>query len=146
MVSLSLMPGCRWDMRCWYEDLLAAGCHMVRLVGLAEGAAVGRGKLRAAASWGWLASALRRGTSARKAPLQQRAAGEQVKGVGRARAGQAGGGCGALGPRLLLPCYVTQPGCSNLLCMSMEGGSEAGMPLARAGANLDGRHALAGAA
>ncbi len=105
--------------------LLRTGRGMVRLVGLARGTAEGRGDARAAESWERLLAA-----------CGELAAGE---GTGGADAGEDDRDLPAIAALLPPPCDVSVlPWCSNPLCTSLEGDSEAGLQLVACGGRCGG--------
>ncbi len=111
-------------------ELLQLGyTWMVRLARLAQGAAEGRGDERAAGSWGRLLGTCRSVGLGGQGRDQKGAAGR------RAGAGQADD---VLAPLLAPPCNRVLPGCSNPLCVSLEGASEAGMQLVACGGRCGG--------
>ncbi len=105
--------------------LQRSGRRMVRLAGLARGAAEGRGDVRAAESWGRLLAA---------------SAG-MAEGEGGQGEEDADEGLAQLAPLLPPPCDVVRavlPWCSNPLCTSLEGDSEAGLQLVACGGRCGG--------
>ncbi len=114
------------------SGLLAAGRRMVRLAGLAQAAAEGRGDARAAESWGRLL-----GACGSMGEGEQQAEGEEGAapppagdgdGDGSRAAGDAERGFPALAALLVAPCDVGRevlPTCSNPLCMKPLTASEA---------------------
>ncbi len=104
----------------WAGAPLGTGRYMVRLAGLARGAAEGRGDARAAESWGRLLAACG-GIAAAEGEQGQRPGVEDVDADST-----------QLAPLLPPPCDVVKavlPWCSNPLCTSLEGHSEAGLQL-----------------
>ncbi len=100
--------------------LLRSGYRMVRLAGLARGAAEGRGGARAAESWGRLLAA----STGTPADEHGQGHGEEEKTWNK--------GLDGLAPLLPPPCDVVRtvlPLCSNPFCVNLEGDSEAGLQL-----------------
>ncbi len=111
--------------------LLRSGRRMVRLAGLARGAAEGRGDARAAESWGRLLATCG-GIAAAKGGQGQAdgVAGKQEEASGE----QDGRDLTALAALLPPPCDVAVlPACRNPLCCNLERDSEAGLQLVACG-------------
>ncbi len=116
--------------------LFHSGCRMVRLAGLARGAAEGRGDARVAESWARLLAACR-GIAAAEGWQGQAygVVGKRAEGSG----GKDGRDLTALAALLPPPCDVAVlPWCSNPLCTSLEGDSEAGLQLVACGGRCGG--------
>ncbi len=114
-----------------HSGMLAAGRRMVRLAGLARAAAEARGDARAAESWGRLL-----GACGSIGEGGEDAAPPQAGDEGGAGPGDVERGFGALAAALVPPCDVGRevlPTCSNPLCTSLEGDSEAGLQLVPCG-------------
>ncbi len=112
--------------------LLRTGRRLVRLAGLAQGAAEGRGDARAAESWGRLLAA-----------CGGIAAGEGSGGTDAADQGKnADKNRDELAPLLPAPCDIVGavlPACSNPFCINLEGDSEAGLQLVACGGRCGGK-------
>ncbi len=134
----ALLPQVRDDTAA-HSRLLVVGRWAGRLAELARAAAEARGDARASESWGRLLGACGgMGEGEQQAEREEMAATppQAGEGDGSGAAGPAARVFAALAAALVAPCDVGHevlPTCSNPLCTSLEGDSEAGLQLVACG-------------